>query len=444
MTQEEASQHAGGSQRKLQELSPTPLGAFQALDQEIQRALVAEGYHTPTPIQEQCIPSLLAGRDLLGCAQTGTGKTAAFTLPLLQRLKRDPRESRVRSGRPRALILAPTRELAAQIGESVGSYGRFLPLRHTVVFGGVSQFRQVKALKGGVDVLVATPGRLLDLMSQGFVCLGEVGIFVLDEVDRMLDMGFINDIRKVMAKIPTERQTAFFSATMPAPMLELARGIVRNPARVTIAPKKPAVERIDQKLYFVGKSDKDALLASVFDDARVEKAIVFTRMKHSADKVAKKLGRVGIDGVALHGNKSQGARTKALEGFKRGRYRVLVATDVAARGLDVDDITHVINYDLPMEAETYVHRIGRTARAGGDGDALSFCSAEERAHLREIEKLLGRAVPVETGHAFHCSDAFRSSRAATPSPKRGGAAHRPSTKPARGRGRGRRRSGRRG
>jgi len=370
------------------------------------------GYVTPTPIQEQCIPDLLNGRDLLGTAQTGTGKTAAFALPLLQRLSANTR--RPRPGTPRALILAPTRELAAQIDQSIETYGRFLRLTHTVIFGGVNQFHQVKVLKRGVDILVATPGRLLDLMQQGFIRLDEIEVFILDEVDRMLDMGFIPDIKRVLAKLPSKRQTLFFSATMAPKMVALARTMVHNPVHVTIEPEKPAVERIAQKVLFVGKRDKDALLANLLADPAIRKAIIFTQMKHAANKVVQKLSRVGINGAAIHGNKSQAARTKALDGFKGGRYRVLVATDVAARGLDVDDISHVINYDLPMEAETYVHRIGRTGRAGADGDAISFCCAEDRAYLSAIERLLGNPVPADKEHAYHCDESFRS---ALPPPK---------------------------
>jgi ATP-dependent RNA helicase RhlE len=372
---------------------------------EIQRALANEGYETPTPIQEQCIQQLLDGRDLLGSAQTGTGKTAAFTLPLLQRLNED--SFRPKKGQPRALILAPTRELAAQIGESIQAYSRFLKQTHTVIFGGVSQFRQTNALNRGVDILVATPGRLIDLMEQGYIRLNEVEVFILDEVDRMLDMGFIPAIRKVLAKLPSKRQTMFFSATMPNSMKDLAESMLRNPARVTITPDKPAVECIVQKVMFVGKGNKDALLASLLKSGEIGKAIVFTQMKHVANRVVEKLDKAGIYGAAIHGNKSQGARTRALDGFKRGSFQVLVATDVAARGIDIDNITHVINYDLPVEAETYVHRIGRTARAGCEGDAISFCSSEERAQLRDIERLLGKKVPTDLDHDFHCEESFK-------------------------------------
>lgn len=380
-------------------------GAFLSLIPQLRKAVSANGYVTPTPIQEQTIPPLLEGRDMLGSAQTGTGKTAAFTLPLLQQL--NAKSDRVQRNTPRALILAPTRELAAQIGDSISTYGKFLNISHTVIFGGVGQHSQVKALNRGVDILVATPGRLLDLMQQGYIKLDKVEFFILDEVDRMLDMGFIPDVKRVLARLPANRQTLFYSATMPPKMVDLAKSMVRNPARVTITPDKPAVERIEQRVMFVGKQHKDALLMSVLDDPKLNKVLIFTQMKHVANKVLRKLDTLGISGTALHGNKSQSARTKALDGFKRGQFRVLVATDVAARGLDVDDITHVINYDLPNEAETYVHRIGRTARAGSRGDAISFCSSDERGQLRDIERLLGRSVPAELEHDFHCEDAFR-------------------------------------
>ncbi len=392
-------------------------GVFSTLIPEIQRAIAAEKYVTPTPIQQQCITHLLQGRDLLGSAQTGTGKTAAFILPLLQRLVKNPKK--LRKGTPRALILAPTRELAAQIRESIRTYGRFLQIKHTVIFGGVKQFYQVKALNRGVDILVATPGRLLDLMRQGIIHLNEVEVFILDEGDRMLDMGFIPDIKEVLKHIPAERQTLFFSATMPPKMEALAKTMLKDPVRVSITPEQPTLESIEQKVLFVGKKNKDKLLLSLLRDDQINKALVFTQMKHVANRVLKKLYNAGIHGATIHGNKSQLQRTKALEGFKRDRYRVLVATDVAARGLDVDDITHVINYDLPVEAETYVHRIGRTARAGADGNAISFCCAEDRAYLREIEHLLGKPVPAEMKHEYHCERAFLSNQAPPQSSSRG-------------------------
>jgi len=389
---------------------PSPQGVFGALAPELQRSVAAAGYVTPTPIQDQCIRHLLEGRDLLGTAQTGTGKTAAFTLPLLQRLAGHP--SRPRRGSPRALILAPTRELAAQIEESIRTYGRYLNLSHAVIFGGVSQFHQVKALNRGVDILVATPGRLLDLMEQGFIHLNEVEVFILDEGDRMLDMGFMPDVKRILAKLPSKRQTLFFSATMPPKMEQLAKTMVHDPVRVAITPEKLTVDRVAQKVLFVGKNNKDALLVSLLEGTSIDKAVIFTQMKHVANRVVKKLADAGIHGTAIHGNKSQAARTKALDGFKRGRYRVLVATDVAARGLDIDDVTHVINYDLPMEAETYVHRIGRTARAGAAGDAISLCTAEDRPYLRGIERLLGNPVPADMEHAYHCEDAVHSTKSA--------------------------------
>ncbi|MCK5786346.1 MAG: DEAD/DEAH box helicase [Candidatus Sabulitectum sp.] len=398
-------------------LTPKPLdkpldGAFGTLIPAVQQAISVEGYVTPTPIQEECIPHLLEGRDLLGTAQTGTGKTAAFMLPLLQRLSKHDR--RPKRGTPRALILAPTRELAAQIGDSVQTYGKYLNLHHSVIFGGVKQYSQVKVLNRGVDILVATPGRLLDLMQQGFIHLDEVEVFILDEVDRMLDMGFIHDINKVLDEIPDNRQTLFFSATMAPKMELLAKTMVTDPVRVTIEPDKPTLDSITQKVLFVDKGNKDGLLASLLSERKVRKAIVFTQMKHTANKVVKKLTAAGIQGTAIHGNKSQAMRTRALDGFKKGRYKVLVATDVAARGLDVDDITHVFNYDLPVESETYVHRIGRTARAGADGDAVSFCCADDRSYLREIEKLLGKQIPSDMNHEFHSEEASKSLK---PAPK---------------------------
>jgi ATP-dependent RNA helicase RhlE len=389
-------------------------GVFENLIPEIRRAIAAQGYDCPTPIQAQCIPHLLEGRDVLGRAQTGTGKTAAFALPLLQRLA-GTRGEHGRRGTPRALILAPTRELAAQIDENIEVYGRYLRIRHTVIFGGVNQSRQVKALNRGVDILVATPGRLLDLMQQGIVHLDRVQVFILDEVDRMLDMGFIPDVERILARIPSQRQTVFFSATMPPKMAELASRMMCQPVAVAIAPEQPAVERIEQKVLFVGKKDKTALLIALLADPGIKKALVFTQMKHTANRVAEKLQTAGINAAAIHGNKSQAARTKALDGFKQGNFKVLVATDVAARGLDVDNIGHVINYDLPEEAETYVHRIGRTARAGAAGDAISFCSAEDRACLRDIENLLGKPVPAELEHAYHCQEALLSRQ---PAPSR--------------------------
>jgi len=359
------------------------------------RAVSAEGYDVPTPIQEQAIPPILAGSDLLGCAQTGTGKTAAFALPILQRLV---------AGGPsrgiRALILTPTRELAAQIGESFTAYGKYLGLRNTVVFGGVGQRPQVAALRRGVDVLIATPGRLLDLCSQRLVSFADLQIFVLDEADRMLDMGFIHDVRRLIAMIPERRQTLFFSATMPPDIQRLAASILSRPVRVEVTPVATTAEKIDQSVFMVERSDKRALLEHVLGDQDIRRVLVFTRTKHGANRVAEQLQRASIGAVAIHGNKSQNARERALSDFKQGTTRVLVATDIAARGIDIDDISHVINYDLPNVPESYVHRIGRTARAGASGVALSFCDMEERAFLADIERLIRMRVPVVADHPY--------------------------------------------
>ena len=406
------------------EAPPRTHPLFATLLPQIQRAVAEEGYVTPTPIQIQSIPHLLAGRDLLGCAQTGTGKTAAFTLPILQYLTQHKRQP-VRN-RPRVLILAPTRELAAQIGESIRAYGRHLHVTHTVIFGGVGQRPQEVALARGVDIVVATPGRLLDLMQQGFAVLDGVEVFVLDEADRMLDMGFIRDIRKIIAKLPAKRQSLFFSATLQPEVIALARTLVHDPVHVTITPEQLTVEKIAQKVLFVDRQNKDALLVQLLKDSGMDRVLVFAQMKHAANKVCEKLQRAGIAASAIHGNKSQSARTAALAGFKTGAVRVLVATDIAARGIDVDGITHVINYHLPIEAETYVHRIGRTARADAEGDAISLCSPDERDFLRAIERLVGQTIPVETQHAFHSETARHATGAAArPPPKgqRGGGHH---------------------
>ena len=390
---------------------------FSDLIPPLRQVVAEEGYATPTPIQQQAIPHLLAGRDLLGCAQTGTGKTAAFVLPLLQAFTTRPRPF-VRSC-PRALILAPTRELAAQIGDSIRTYGRNVKVSHTVIFGGAGQNPQVAALSRGAEIVVATPGRLLDLMRQGHVRLDQLEVFILDEADRMLDMGFIRDIRTIVAALPRKRQSLLFSATMAPEVVELARALVHNPIHVTITPEQPTVEKIAQKVLFVDRANKDALLAGLLKDTAINRVIVFVQMKHMADKVARKLTLAGISTEAIHGNKSQGARVKALAGFKMGRVRALVATDIAARGLDVDDITHVINYDLPHEPETYVHRIGRTARAGASGDAVSFCSAEERDFLRAIERLIRKGVPADLTHGLHSEAAQNATGvAARPPPRR--------------------------
>ncbi len=388
--------------------TPWVQGSFNELIPELQRAVAAEGYVRPTPVQEQSIPHLLAKRDLLGCAQTGTGKTAAFALPLLQQLA--DTAGRPQKGKPRALVLAPTRELAAQIGKSIQTYGRFLRLSHTVVCGGVKQAPQVKALSRGVDILVATPGRLLDLMQQKHIHLNKVQTFILDEMDRMLDMGFLPDIQRVLTHLPQERQTLFFSATINNKMTTIAGTMVQNPVHVNITPDKPAVDQITQKVCFLDKSNKNSLLISLLNDPRLDKVLIFTQMKHVANRVAQKLNAQGIRGAAIHGDKSQHARTKTLDGFRKNRFKVLVATDVAARGLDVDDITHVINYDLPGEAEVYIHRIGRTARAGAEGNAISFCCADDRRYLKDIERILGDSIPSDTEHTYHCEQALKVAR----------------------------------
>ncbi len=360
------------------------------------QAVRTEGYTVPTAIQQQAILPILEGRDLLGCAQTGTGKTAAFALPILQHLHR--RVAADKSGhRPiRALIVAPTRELAAQIGESFRAYGRHAGLRHAVVFGGVKQGPQEKALRAGVDILVATPGRLLDLLNQRIFTLRQVEILVLDEADRMLDMGFINDIRRIIAQVPTQRQTLLFSATMPREIYDLAATLMKNPVKVRVTPDAPAAETVEHGVYFVDETQKSALLDHVLRAPEVTRALVFTRTKHRADRVVRRLAGAGISAEAIHSNKSQNARMRALDGFKTGRTRVLVASDIASRGLDVDNISHVINYDLPADAGTYVHRIGRTGRAGAAGRAVSFCSGEQRGELRDIQRLMGQEIPVLT------------------------------------------------
>jgi ATP-dependent RNA helicase RhlE len=391
-------------------------GVFGQLLPEIGRAVAEAGYHTPSPIQEQAIPPLLEGRDMIGCAQTGTGKTAAFTLPILEYLVKN--KKRYISKKPLVLILAPTRELAAQIGDSVEKYGKHTKTSHTVIFGGVGQNPQVKAVRRGVHILVATPGRLLDLMNQNFIDLSAIEVFVLDEADRMLDMGFINDIKKVIKKLPAKRQSLFFSATMEPKVKQLAESLVTNPAQVAIEPEKPAVERITQKVMFVDKKNKDELILQVMASKKLDKVIIFTQMKHVANKVARKLEGIGISAAAIHGNKSQTARTKALAEFKAGKLRALVATDIAARGIDVKEISHVINYDMPVEPETYVHRIGRTARAGAEGDSISFCCAPERDYLREIEKLIKKSIPVDLKHSMHSEKSMNATGAdAKPGPK---------------------------
>ncbi|GIW98986.1 MAG: RNA helicase [Pirellulaceae bacterium] len=356
----------------------------------VRRALAVAKYTTPTPIQAQTIPQALQGRDILGVAQTGTGKTAAFALPVLDRLARGP--AKVERNRPRALILAPTRELAIQIERSLVTYGKGLRLRHALVYGGVSQFKQVRSLERGAHIVVATPGRLLDLMNQGHVDLSHLEVLVLDEVDRMLDMGFLPDLQRIFSQLPQGRQSLFFSATLPSKILELAGSLLSDPMRVNIAPQSPCVERIDQQVMFVERGEKLRKLCHIVQSGPANRVMVFTRTKRGANSVAEQLERNGIRAAAIHGDKSQHARQKALNAFERHRVQVLVATDVASRGIDIGDVSHVVNYDLPSDPECYVHRIGRTGRAGSEGIAVSFCSHAERRELHAIERFLGRSL----------------------------------------------------
>lgn len=365
----------------------------------ILRALKDAGYNDPTPIQTQTIPLLLADRDILGCAQTGTGKTASFALPILQYMDKNPLRLEPRT--PRVLVLAPTRELAAQIDESFRTYGKYLPFRSGVLFGGVGYDKQIRMLRQGVHVLVATPGRLLDLMAQKAVTLRDLEVLVLDEADRMLDMGFVHDVRRILREIPKDRQTLFFSATMPPEIRRLADDILHDPAEVAVTPVATTAEKITQSVFMVEKAHKRTLLLHLLKDKSVTRSLVFTRTKHAANKVTEHLEKAGIHAAAIHGNKSQGARERALAGFKSGKVGVLVATDIAARGIDVDGITHVINFDLPNEPESYVHRIGRTARAGASGIAWSFCDREERAYLRSIERIIKMRVDIVTDQPYH-------------------------------------------
>lgn len=360
------------------------------LIEPLQKAIVKSGYVNATPIQSQAIPTILEGKDLLGIAQTGTGKTAAFTLPILQLMYNQKKTS----NSARTLILAPTRELAAQIGESILEYGSFTRFRQTVIFGGVKQYSQEKALAKGVDIIIATPGRLLDLIEQGFVNLNTIEFFILDEADRMLDMGFINDIKKIIAKLPKKRQSLFFSATMSPTILELSKKLLTNPVKVEVTPQATTIEKIDQGVYFVDSENKNNLLLNIVKSKSTTSALVFTRTKHKANKVAEFLSKNNIRAEAIHGNKSQAHRVKALDNFKSGGIKALVATEIVARGIDVEKISHVINYELPNEPESYVHRIGRTARAGNEGIAYSFCSADERNYLTDIEALIKKSIPV--------------------------------------------------
>ncbi len=389
---------------------------FEGLElaQPILRAIEAEGYDIPTPIQEKSIPPLLKGYDLLGVAQTGTGKTAAFALPILHRLSKTCQKAT--PGRPNALILAPTRELAGQIADSFKTYGQRLHLRTTVVFGGVSVRGQAKALGRGAHILVATPGRLLDLMNQRHIRLDQVEIFILDEADRMLDMGFIHDVKKVTAALPKQRQTGFFSATMPKSVQSLADGLLNDPTKVEVAPAATTADKVEQKVLFVAKDKKRALLINLMKDTSIRRVLIFTRTKHGANRVAQFLDQNGIKADAIHGNKTQNARQKALKRFKEGSIRALVATDIAARGIDIDSVTHVINFEIPNEAENYVHRIGRTARAGADGIAISLCQHDERSYLRSIEKVIRKSLPVFEDHPYHAADVANGN---TPPPRQG-------------------------
>ncbi len=368
------------------------------LSKKLLRAVEAEGYTNPTPVQEQSIPPLLAGKDVLGVAQTGTGKTAAFALPVLQVMSRSKPQGKRHI---RALILSPTRELAAQIDERFSVYSEHLDIRHKVIFGGVKQGPQVRALEKGLDILVATPGRLLDLINQGYVDIGRVEFFVLDEADRMLDMGFIRDIQKLLKLLPNRRQNLLFSATMPKSIADLASSFLNQAVMIDVSPKEVTVDRIKQKILFVRKADKRRLLVKIIKQERVGCGIVFTRTKHGANRLVKQLDQSGINAAAIHGNKSQGARTKALAGFKNGSIPILVATDIASRGIDVEGITHVFNYDLPNEPESYVHRIGRTARAGRSGIAYGFCDNSESGYLVGIQQLIGFEIPMDEKHDFH-------------------------------------------
>ncbi len=379
---------------------------FESLNiiEPILRSLKEEGYTIPTPIQEQAIPIILRGTDLIGCAQTGTGKTAAFAIPILQFLSNSRSLDRTR--KIRSLVVTPTRELAIQIEESFKAYGRYTGLKYSVVFGGVNQNPQTASLRNGVDILVATPGRLLDLMNQGFISLKDIEIFVLDEADRMLDMGFIHDVRRIISALPQKRQSLFFSATMPPEIVKLAGSIVYKPVKVEVTPSASTVEIVNQFVYYIDKGNKNALLVEILKDETIKTALVFTRTKFGADKVVRILKKRNISAEAIHGNKAQNARQRALTNFKSQATRVLVATDIAARGIDVDDLEYVINYEIPNISETYVHRIGRTGRAGANGTAISFCDAEEKVYLRDIEKLITKKIQVVDDHPFPLIDHY--------------------------------------
>ena len=373
---------------------------FSRLDPKLQQAIADAGYKTPTPIQAEAMPYLFEGRDFIGCAQTGTGKTAAFMLPILDHLVKVRRPRHI--GHPRALVLSPTRELAAQTAENVKKFSKHVQLPFACIFGGVSQFGQVKEIKKGAETMIACPGRLIDLMTQGIVYLDQVECFVLDEADRMLDMGFLPDIRRIISKLPKARQSLFFSATMSDPIRRLAGELVTDPAQVTIAPETPTVEKINQKVMLVAKPQKDALLIHLLEQhPEWNKVIVFTKMRHGADRVVKKLLKANVSCAAIHSDKTQNQRTRALDGFRKGQVRVLVATDIASRGIDVPEGSCVINMELPLETESYVHRIGRTARAGESGAAISFVTHEERNQLKAVERFIKKTIPVDRDHPFH-------------------------------------------
>ena len=381
---------------------------FGKLDQKLQHAISDAGYKTPTPIQAKAMPYLFEGRDLIGCAQTGTGKTAAFMLPILDHLVKVRRPRHI--GHPRALVLSPTRELAAQTAENVRAYSKYANLPFACVFGGVSQFGQVKDIKKGAETVIACPGRLIDLMTQGIIYLDQVECFVLDEADRMLDMGFLPDIKRIISKLPKARQSLFFSATLSPQIMKLAGELVTDPVQITISPEAPTVEKINQKVMFVEKGQKDFLLINLLaDHPEWSKVIVFTKMRHGADRVLKKLLRADVKCAAIHSDKTQNQRTRALDGFRKGSVRVLVATDIASRGIDVPDVSCVINMELPLETESYVHRIGRTARAGESGAAISFVSSEERGQLKAVERFIRKSIPVDRDHPFHSDSADRQS-----------------------------------
>ncbi|MDP2339240.1 MAG: DEAD/DEAH box helicase [Bacteroidota bacterium] len=379
--------------------------SFENLDliEPILKALKTEGYEKPTPIQEQAIPIILQRKDLLGCAQTGTGKTAAFAIPIIQILHETHNPAKGKR-RIKSLIVTPTRELAIQIGESFAAYGCYAGLKHTVIFGGVGERPQTDALRAGIDILIATPGRLLDLMNQGYIDLRHIELFVLDEADRMLDMGFIHDVKRIIAELPRERQSLFFSATMPTDIVKLSQTILKNPLKVEITPEVTTAEKVEQWMYMVDYADKRSLLVHVLRNPEIVSALIFTRTKHGADKVVQLLQKNGLQAQAIHGNKSQNARQKALSDFKTGKIRVLVATDIAARGIDIDDLTHVINFEIPNIPETYVHRIGRTGRAGQSGIALSFCDNTEIIFLRDIQRLISQNIPVVNDHPYAMTD----------------------------------------